>query len=53
MAHLLEKLGADAIRFTPAERADLNTAVTAIEVQGARLPDSVLVYSEVEAAVRR
>ncbi|WP_367850116.1 aldo/keto reductase [Rhodoferax sp. WC2427] len=53
MAHLLENLGADAIRFTPAERAELNTAVAAIEVQGARLPDSVLVYSEVEAAAKR
>nr|WP_315185044.1 aldo/keto reductase [uncultured Albidiferax sp.] len=49
MAHLLENLGADAVRFTPAERTELNTAVAAIEVQGARLPDSVLVYSEVEA----
>lgn len=39
-------------RFAPAERAELNTAVAATEVQGARLPDSVLVYTEVEAAVR-
>ncbi|BDT67539.1 hypothetical protein os1_17160 [Comamonadaceae bacterium OS-1] len=53
MAHLLENLGADAVRFTPAERAELNAAVAAVEVQGARLPDSVLVYSEVEAAVKR
>lgn len=53
MVHLLENLGADTIRFTPAERAELNIAVAAIKVQGARLPDSVLVYSDVEALAKR
>nr|WP_315207098.1 aldo/keto reductase [uncultured Albidiferax sp.] len=47
MAHLLENLGADAVRFTPAERTELNAAGA-----GARLPDSVLVYLDVEAAAR-
>ena len=53
MAHLLENMGADAIRFTPAELAQFNTAASAIEIQGARLPDSVLVYSDVEAPPKR
>jgi hypothetical protein len=37
------------VAFTPAELAELNTAVSAIEVQGARLPDGVLRMSGVEA----
>ncbi len=52
MAHMLENVGAVAIHFTPTELSELNTAVAAIEVAGARLPDSVLVFSEVEAPPR-
>jgi aryl-alcohol dehydrogenase-like predicted oxidoreductase len=52
MAHMLENTGAATIRFTPAELAAFTTAANAIEVRGARLPDSVLVYSEVEARRR-
>ncbi len=53
MAHMLENNGAPAIRFTAAEMSELNAAVAAIQVQGARLPDAVLAYSEVEAPPRR
>lgn len=49
MAHMLENVGAAAIRFTPAELAELNQAVSAIEVRGARLPDAVQAFSDVEA----
>jgi aryl-alcohol dehydrogenase-like predicted oxidoreductase len=49
MAHMLENIGAAALRFTPAEVAELNAAVAAIKVRGARLPDAVQVYSGVEA----
>lgn len=49
MAHMLDNIGADAVRFTPDEAAELNAAVAAIEVRGVRLPDAVLVYSAVEA----
>lgn len=52
MAHMLENKGAAAIRFTPAEIAELNGAVRAIETRGARLPESVQVFSEVEAPLR-
>ncbi|WP_024352790.1 aldo/keto reductase [Brevundimonas naejangsanensis] len=52
MAHMLENTGAAAIRFTPEEIAELNAAVAAIDVRGARLPESVLVFSEVEAPPR-
>ena len=52
MAHLLDNIGAAGVPWTPAEVAELNQAVAAITVQGARLPDAVLAYSGVEAAVR-
>jgi Aldo/keto reductase family len=53
MAHVLENIGASAVRFTPAELSELNSAVSAIEVHGARLPDGVLVFSGVEALARK
>jgi aryl-alcohol dehydrogenase-like predicted oxidoreductase len=49
MAHMVENVGAAAIRFTPAELAGFNAAASAIGIRGARLPDSVLVFSDVEA----
>jgi aryl-alcohol dehydrogenase-like predicted oxidoreductase len=49
MAHMLQNIGASAVRLTPSELAELNTSVSAIEIRGARLPDQVLVYSGVEA----
>ncbi|NJO36907.1 MAG: aldo/keto reductase [Rhizobiales bacterium] len=49
MSHMFENIGAASIEFTPAELAELNAAVSSIEVRGARLPDSVSVFSGVEA----
>ena len=49
MAHMLENIGAAAVQFTPSELTELNQAVSAIQVRGARLPDAVLVFSGVEA----
>lgn len=49
MPHMLENIGAAAVQLTPAELAELNRSVTAIQIRGARLPDAVLVYSGVEA----
>ena len=51
MAHMLENAGAADVRFTPSELSELNAAVRAIEVRGARLPDQVLVMSGVEAPI--
>lgn len=48
-AHMLQNNGASAIRFTPAEFAELDAEVHAIEVRGQRLPDAVLVHSGREA----
>jgi aryl-alcohol dehydrogenase-like predicted oxidoreductase len=53
MAHMLENNGASALRFTPQELTELDTAVRAIEIRGQRLPDQVLVFSGVEAAPKR
>jgi aryl-alcohol dehydrogenase-like predicted oxidoreductase len=53
MAHMLQNNGADAIRFTPAESAELNAAISKIEIRGARLPEQVLVFSGVEAPARK
>jgi aryl-alcohol dehydrogenase-like predicted oxidoreductase len=49
MAHMLENIGADAVQFTEDEITELNQAVSAIEVQGARLPDGILALSGLEA----
>lgn len=49
MTHMLQNIGADAVRFTPAELTEINRSVAAIEVRGARLPDVVQAYSGVEA----
>lgn len=53
MPHLIENIGAAAIRFTPAELAELNQSVAAIQIRGARLPDAVLVFSGVEAPPKK
>ena len=52
MAHMLDNIGAAGVRFTAAELAELNQAVKAIATHGARLPDAVLAYSGVEAALK-
>ena len=52
MDHLLQNIGADAVRLTPSEQAELTASLSAIEVRGARLPDSVLIFSGVEAPPR-
>jgi len=49
MAHMLENAGAASVELTSAEVTELNAAVRAIEVKGARLPDAVQVFSGVEA----
>ena len=49
MAHMLQNIGADGIRFAQSEFAELNAAVQAIEIKGQRLPDAVLAFSGVEA----
>lgn len=49
MAHMLDNIGAEGVRFTPAELTALNKQVAAISVKGERLPANVLAFSGVEA----
>jgi aryl-alcohol dehydrogenase-like predicted oxidoreductase len=49
MPHVLENIGAASVQFAPDEVAQLSAAASAIGMRGARLPESVLVFSEVEA----
>jgi len=49
MAHMLQNVGAAAVRFTADELAELNRSIAAIKIMGARLPDAVQVMSGVEA----
>lgn len=51
MAHMLDNIGAAEVSFTAAEVTELNEEVAAIVVQGQRLPDQVLAFSGVEAAL--
>lgn len=53
MAHMLQNNGAASLQFTATELAELNAAVRAIEVRGARLPDAVQVFSDVEAPPKK
>ena len=49
MPHMLENIGADSVQFTPEEIAELNASASAVQIRGQRLPDAVLVFSDVEA----
>jgi aryl-alcohol dehydrogenase-like predicted oxidoreductase len=53
MPHMLENIGASTVRWTQSELAELNAAVSAIKIQGARLPDQVLVFSGVEGPPKK
>jgi aryl-alcohol dehydrogenase-like predicted oxidoreductase len=52
ISHMEENLGAAEIRFTPDELKELTEAVTAIKIQGDRLPKEVLKLSGVEAPLK-
>ena len=52
MPHMLENIGAASVQFTPEEIAELNAAASAIQIRGARLPERVLAFSDVEAPER-
>ncbi|MFZ6659114.1 aldo/keto reductase [Undibacterium sp. TJN19] len=53
LPHLLDNIGAIEVQFSQSELAELNASTAAIQIQGARLPDSVLAFSDVEAQPRR
>lgn len=53
MEHMLDNVGAASLQLSPAETSELNRAVASIAVQGARLPEAVQVFSDVEAPPRK
>lgn len=53
MAHMQENIGAASIQFTAAELSELQQQLSAITIQGKRLPDFVQVFSDVEAPEKR
>lgn len=52
MPHLLENAGAPGVRFSPEELTELNRDLAAIQIRGARMPDMVQAWSDVEAPPR-
>jgi hypothetical protein len=50
---MLEIAGAAAVRFTAADLEELNRAVRAIQIRGARMSDTVQAWSDVEAPPQR
>ncbi|HTI97485.1 MAG TPA: aldo/keto reductase [Dongiaceae bacterium] len=52
LPHLFDNIGADAVRFTPAELGELNAALLHTPVHGARLSPWILALSGVEAPVK-
>jgi aryl-alcohol dehydrogenase-like predicted oxidoreductase len=53
MAHMLENIGADEIKFTTAELKEFNNQLDAIQIQGERLPAFVQAFSDVEAPLKK
>jgi aryl-alcohol dehydrogenase-like predicted oxidoreductase len=53
VAHLEENVGAAAIVFSAAERAELDAALSATPIRGARLSPPVLAATGVEAPPKR
>lgn len=53
MAHMLENVGADDVRFTADELRQFKTELAKIEIKGERLPKMVLDFSGVEAPAKK
>ncbi len=53
MAHMLENIKADEIKFTPDELNKFNNQLDAIQIKGERLPPFVQAFSDVEAPQKK
>ncbi|MBS1947705.1 MAG: aldo/keto reductase [Bacteroidetes bacterium] len=53
MAHMLENIGADDVKFTADEWKQFNTELATIKIKGDRLPPAVQVFSNVEAPAKK
>ena len=52
MAHLIENIGAEKVRFSSDELKQFNEELEGISIKGLRLPQNVLNYSNVEAPIK-
>lgn len=53
MAHMLENIGAEKVKFTSTELLEFNKQLDAIQILGERLPAFVQVFSDVEAPLKK
>jgi aryl-alcohol dehydrogenase-like predicted oxidoreductase len=53
MPHMLENIGAADVKFSSDELNEFNAELAKIEIKGARLPESVQVFSDVEAPLKK
>ncbi len=53
MAHMLENINAEQVKFTADELKQFNTEVDAVKILGERLPANVLQFSNVEAPLKK
>lgn len=53
MPHMIENIGADGVRFTADELKQFNAELANIEIKGARLPEMVQAFSDVEAPPKK
>jgi aryl-alcohol dehydrogenase-like predicted oxidoreductase len=53
MPHLLENIGADTVKFMGNELQEFNNQLNQTQLVGERLPEAVLVYSGVEAPLKK
>lgn len=52
MPHMLENIGATTVSFTPSELSEITQSVEEIVIRGARVPDFVQEWSDVEAPAK-
>lgn len=53
MAHMLENIKAEQVKFTADELKQFNTEIDAVKILGERLPANVLQFSNVEAPLKK
>lgn len=53
MAHMLDNIGADNVKFTPSELVEFTKELNTIQISGDRLPTFVQVMSGVEAPIKK
>ena len=53
MAHLIENIGAEEVKFTATEFKEFNNQLNAIQIQGERLPAFIQAFSDVEAPLKQ